>query len=931
MNMDRNSDTNPADREQWFRSIFEHSPDPTWILENNLFVECNLAAVSCLGYENRDDLLSLHPSQLSPLKQPDGEDSYAKAERMMAVSKSTGLHRFEWVYTKANGLNFIAEVTLSPLQLAHREVIYCVWRDITERKIEEQSLLRSEAQQAVLTIEIQRRTEELEHTVAALATTRSELETILANAWIGVVQVNDKRVIVRTNRHFEQDMFGYEKSEMLGHNSSILYPSLEAYETIGRNAYPSLICGKPFSMLECTCRRKDGTTFLAQIVGSLTDPADVTKGSIWLFSDITEQKQAEERLNQTLSELEIIFQNPSVGIIYTVDRRIIRANRTFEKISNRSCEELIGQTTRFFYESDAAYLAAGEKIELAFAAGEICRLDVTTHDQDGNKHTYELFGSIVDPDDPQRRSIWLFTDVTQIRRMQSKLRDAKEATERAAEAIREKSEQIASLLDNSGQGFLSFGYNLIIESAFSRACITMLGGSPAGRNAADVFFPNDQASAEFFRSTITSVSSETDPCIRDCMLSLLPNEIARDDVLLKAEYKCLDNGKFMAVLTDVTAERRMTLQLRYEQRRQEMIVKAVSDSHNFFDAIEGFKTFLYQSLPGTLSSGMAPSAIVKELYREIHTYKGLFNQFSFPDLPGVLHAVESELSDLLVQIDKVTRQLIDEVVLSGKINAQFLKDIDVLAEALGEEFLAQGESVFLSVRQARQLGMLATHLLEGKRIDTTDPAVIEFLSDLGNLGKVSLKTALLSFNRLVAQIAGRLDKSVDPVIVTDDSNVFIDPQVYQPFLRSLAHVFRNAVTHGIEKPEVRWELDKNESGKISCHIALENDSIVLSIEDDGAGINIDLLRQRIVDAGIYSPEEVLMLSENDLIQMIFFDRITTMHEVNEMAGRGVGLASVLQESRKIGGQICVTTTAGRGTKFVFILPQTPNLTTGENG
>ncbi len=129
-----------GDDQECFKQLFELSPDPTWIIDSKRFVECNEAAVRTLGYPSRAELLNVHPSKLSPPTQPDGEDSYVKAERMMAIAKDKGLHRFEWMHTKANGTDFVAEVTLSAIQLSDRQVIYCVWRDITERKQMEQQV-----------------------------------------------------------------------------------------------------------------------------------------------------------------------------------------------------------------------------------------------------------------------------------------------------------------------------------------------------------------------------------------------------------------------------------------------------------------------------------------------------------------------------------------------------------------------------------------------------------------------------------------------------------------------------------------------------------------------------------------------------------------------------------------------------------------------
>jgi len=124
----------------WFKQLFELSPDPTWIINDNQFVECNEAAIRTLGYANREELLNVHPSKLSPHKQPDGQDSYAKAESMIAIASDKGLHRFEWIHTKADGTSFVAEVTLSIIDPADRQTIYCVWRDISERKAAEDEI-----------------------------------------------------------------------------------------------------------------------------------------------------------------------------------------------------------------------------------------------------------------------------------------------------------------------------------------------------------------------------------------------------------------------------------------------------------------------------------------------------------------------------------------------------------------------------------------------------------------------------------------------------------------------------------------------------------------------------------------------------------------------------------------------------------------------
>ena len=491
---------------------------------------------------------------------------------------------------------------------------------------------------------------------------------------------------------------------------------------------------------------------------------------------------------------------------------------------------------------------------------------------------------------------------------------------KAKQRARIKTEQVANLLNNSGQGFLSFDSNFIIDSECSRACKVMLDGSPAGKNAAKVFFPDDADKAKLFCMTISAVLDAPDPAIRESMLSLLPVEIQRGNILLKSEYKELPNGHLMVVLTDISEERRIANMLESERRHLELIVMAVTDSRNFFDIIDSFKDFISDALPRILNSTAAPQIIAKELYRHIHTFKGSFNQFGFQFTPNMLHEIESNLSKLQALGDKLSNENITNIFSTETLQSAFGEDLAIIDEALGKDFLDRGESIILSEEQARELENLANRLLSGEMIDTSVAEIRDWLKEIGSLRKVSLKDVLIGFDGLVKQASERLQKEVAPIEVKGGADIWIDPHVYRSFLHSLVHIFRNAVAHGLETPEARWEVDKDEVGNIVCSVAVEGNWIKLVIADDGAGINLEALRQRAVAAGIYSENEIMDIPESEIVKLIFMDNISTNQEVTELSGRGVGLAAVLNETRNLGGEVSVISTAGQGTEFIFTLP-----------
>jgi PAS domain S-box-containing protein len=132
-----------------YRELFEHSADAILIIEGETFIDCNDATVKMLRHARKADVLSTHPSQLSPPTQPDGRDSYEKANEMIALAFEQGSHRFEWDHLRADGDVFPVEVLLTAIQEPGRRVLHVVWRDISERKALEEQLRHAQKMEAI--------------------------------------------------------------------------------------------------------------------------------------------------------------------------------------------------------------------------------------------------------------------------------------------------------------------------------------------------------------------------------------------------------------------------------------------------------------------------------------------------------------------------------------------------------------------------------------------------------------------------------------------------------------------------------------------------------------------------------------------------------------------------------------------------------------
>ncbi len=172
--------------------------------------------------------------------------------------------------------------------------------------------------------------------------------------------------------------------------------------------------------------------------------------------------------------------------------------------------------------------------------------------------------------------------------------------------------------------------------------------------------------------------------------------------------------------------------------------------------------------------------------------------------------------------------------------------------------------------------------------------------------------------RIVRQIARELGKEVEVDIIGDNSEV--DRTVLDRIIAPLEHMIRNAVAHGIELPEARKAQGKNEAGNITIDVDRQGADIVIKVKDDGAGIDVDRVREKAIKLGFMSADT--QLSDHDTLQYILQSGFSTVDEVTQVAGRGVGMDVVDSEIKQLGGILEISTKAGKGTEFKIRLPLT---------
>lgn len=186
------------------------------------------------------------------------------------------------------------------------------------------------------------------------------------------------------------------------------------------------------------------------------------------------------------------------------------------------------------------------------------------------------------------------------------------------------------------------------------------------------------------------------------------------------------------------------------------------------------------------------------------------------------------------------------------------------------------------------------------------------------LRMVPIKPVFQKMQRIVRDTAQLLNKEVNLILVGEESE--LDKNVLENINDPLVHLIRNSVDHGIEAPEKRVANGKSAAGNVELKAYHRSGRLVIDVIDDGGGLSPEFLRKKAIEKGILSETEVL--SDAECYKLIFRPGFSTKEQITEVSGRGVGMDVVKTNIEKLGGEIQVESTLGKGTVFRIALPLT---------
>ncbi len=243
-----------------------------------------------------------------------------------------------------------------------------------------------------------------------------------------------------------------------------------------------------------------------------------------------------------------------------------------------------------------------------------------------------------------------------------------------------------------------------------------------------------------------------------------------------------------------------------------------------------------------------------------------------------------------------------------------IEKLDVLMNLVSELIIAKNSIV--SVASGENTNNSALN----EQIGYLENVTTNLHESIMKVRMVPIETVVNRFPKMVRDLSKKLNKKMNLYMSGEDTE--LDRTVVDELGDPLMHLLRNSADHGLESAEVRAERGKPEAGSIFLDAYQEGNNVHIEVRDDGNGIDVEAVRAKAIERGTVTPEQASLLSDKEVIDMLFQPSFSTAKVVTDVSGRGVGLDVVKSKIEALGGDVSVKTKLGEGTTFSVRLPLT---------
>ena len=242
--------------------------------------------------------------------------------------------------------------------------------------------------------------------------------------------------------------------------------------------------------------------------------------------------------------------------------------------------------------------------------------------------------------------------------------------------------------------------------------------------------------------------------------------------------------------------------------------------------------------------------------------------------------------------------------------------LDVLMNLVSELIIAKNSLVSAASKTDGDNTALAVN----EQVEYLESVTTSLHESVMKVRMVPIESALQKFPRMIRDLEKKLGKKMSLTITGEETE--LDRTVVDQIGDPLMHLLRNSADHGLETPDVRAQRGKPETGSIFLNAYQDGNNVTIEVGDDGNGIDVEAIRQKIIERGFAPEEQAMQMTDKEVINVLFDPGFSMAQKVTDISGRGVGLDVVKSNIEQLGGDVEVKAKLGEGSTFIIRLPLT---------
>ncbi|MGN0339630.1 MAG: chemotaxis protein CheW [Lachnospira sp.] len=247
-----------------------------------------------------------------------------------------------------------------------------------------------------------------------------------------------------------------------------------------------------------------------------------------------------------------------------------------------------------------------------------------------------------------------------------------------------------------------------------------------------------------------------------------------------------------------------------------------------------------------------------------------------------------------------------------------IEKLDILMNLVSELIIAKNGLV--SASAVEEDGEVTVNQNFNEQIEYLERVTTNLHESVMKVRMMPIESVVSKFPRMIRDLTKKLGKPMELYMSGEETE--LDRTVIDEIGDPLMHLLRNSADHGIESAEIRRERGKNEVGSIFLDAYQDGNNVVIEVRDDGNGIDVEKVRTKAIEKGTITEEQAAVMSDEEIINLLFRPSFSTAEKVTDVSGRGVGLDVVKSKIEALGGDVEVKSVYGEGSTFIIRLPLT---------